>query len=1080
MRIQLAAAVALAPLMMASGAAAQTVISNERTTPISTSTSNNGAPGSITVNNTGILNLDNGSAIAIDSNHDVTIQTGGQILMDSAANGAVGILANGGVTADIVNDGTITVTENYTATDSDNDGDLDGPLASGTGRYGIRITGPGVFTGDINSNGTITIEGNHSAGISVESDIVGNVINTRSVVITGDQSFGIRTTGTVDGDIYAGGNITAQGEGATAVSIEGDVTGRVTVGGTLASTGFRSTAETLTTAQVDAMDADDLLVGGPALNIAANIAGGVVLDFQPEAVTGVADSDGDGIIDTREGTATISSFGSAPAVQVGSASQTVTLGQVGAGDEAFGFINRGAVLANGRFEGFSATAIQIGGAGNMAVVIDGGLRNNGSATAVGIEADVRALMIDSGATVADIYNQGLLRAVGNGDSVFDVVAVDIAAGASVNNFTNRGRVTAVVAGEAADSIGIRDSSGGLTTFNNFGIIEASIVPTDSADDTDDDNLNAGDEVITGQAIAVDLRANTSGVVFIQDGIIDGDDGNDGVADIDSDGDGVDDLDEPSITGNILLGAGADQVEIRNGVVNGDLSFGDGADTFLVDGGAVVRGAITDSDGLLSIDVADGLLDARQATVTTITGLHLGSDSALIVTLDGATGTVGGFQVNGTATIDDGAGLGARLTSLLNSPPDLNGGAAATRFVIVDATNLTVDVSALDVTSLEQNSPYMYRVTADANANQLFLDVRHRTAAEFGFIAPESATYTAFYEALATDTELMNAFLAQTTRDGFFGMYEQVMPEHSGGSLMSLATGVDAVTRALAGRGHAARDGETSAWVQEINFYADKDRVDGYGFRSEGFGFAGGVERGTGLGALGLSFALTSSDLQDPESEAEEVLSAQLLELGLYWRAQGANWNIWARGAAGYASFTSVRQLIATGINRRNDADWNGYSLALAAGAAYNYQTGRWSIRPEASVEYFRLMENGYQETGAGGAFDLAYEDREGHILSSTVAVSFGASFGENNWLRPELRVGWRQIISHDPGVTVASFISTGTPFSLTGDSLEGGGPIVGLRLNLGNELGFLSIDADAEMLENYVRYALLLRASFRF
>ena len=39
---------------------------------------------------------------------------------------------------------------------------------------------------------------------------------------------------------------------------------------------------------------------------------------------------------------------------------------------------------------------------------------------------------------------------------------------------------------------------------------------------------------------------------------------------------------------------------------------------------------------------------------------------------------------------------------------------------------------------------------------------------------------------------------------------------------------------------------------------------------------------------------------------------------------------------------------------------------------------------------------------------------------------------------------------------------------------------MGMRLNLGNELGFLALEADAELLEGYVRYALLLRASFKF
>ena len=77
-------------------------------------------------------------------------------------------------------------------------------------------------------------------------------------------------------------------------------------------------------------------------------------------------------------------------------------------------------------------------------------------------------------------------------------------------------------------------------------------------------------------------------------------------------------------------------------------------------------------------------------------------------------------------------------------------------------------------------------------------------------------------------------------------------------------------------------------------------------------------------------------------------------------------------------------------------------------------------------------------------------------------------------------LGWCQNISVDRGETVARFASGGSDFKLTPASIEGGGPIAGLRLAVGNQLGMLSINADAEMLEDYVRYTLLLRASFRF
>src|SRR5690606_13679414 len=254
-------------------------------------------------------------------------------------------------------------------------------------------------------------------------------------------------------------------------------------------------------------------------------------------------------------------------------------------------------------------------------------------------------------------------------------------------------------------------------------------------------------------------------------------------------------------------------------------------------------------------------------------------------------------VNGTATLADGASVGVRFQSLLDGPE---------RYTVIDAT--TLNFGDIDVGSIARNSPFLYVVDVDADvaAGEMYVDVRRRTAQEADFIAVEEAAYDSIYAALGASEALQNVFLAQSDRDGFMNLYEQMLPDHSGGPLMSLASGLDAVTRALAGRSTVTPQGETSAWLQEINFYAEKDQEQAYGFESEGFGLAGGIERGTRLGAFGISVAFTSSDLEDPEAEAEEQLSARLIELGLYWRLQRQNWSVWARGAAGYATFDATR------------------------------------------------------------------------------------------------------------------------------------------------------------------------------
>ncbi|RZJ01146.1 MAG: autotransporter outer membrane beta-barrel domain-containing protein [Brevundimonas sp.] len=1107
MRILLATAVAIAPLMAASGAMAEVVISTARTTPITTANATGSGADLIRIASGGAVNVSSGAAVTLNSSHGVDIDSGGSITMSNSDNGATGILVNGGNSANVTVGGGITLSDNIAndaALDTDKDGDADGPFANGTGRYGVRVAGPAAFTGNIvvETTGAINLEGNDSYGVAVEAPLNGDLSVFGAVNVIGDRNVAVRTTGVVNGDVQLAGAITARGQNSTGASIESDVTGQVVVHSSITSTGYRFTTAPVTRPEgyqetasndqeilfLDELDADDLLQGGPALRIAGNVAQGVLLGAGPVYVGGVdgdsdgdgvkngdedddgdgtvnrtdTDRDGDGIPDSQETLPNVTSYGAAPAIQVGSATQSVTLGVVGAGNDAFGFVNRGSINGFGVYSGVTGNGMAVGGLG-QAVTLNGGLRNEGQINASSIDANSSALRFGSGATAATVFNSGMINAGHTSQSnVVISTGVQVDAGANVASLTNNGTIFASSAGGVGNATAILDSSGTLTSITNNRSLQALL------------GNNVDGDAPTGRARAIDVSANTTGVTFTQGSLIDGDDdGDPTTTDPDADGDGVDDSDEAITVGEIRMGSGADVVDIRNGLVLGDIAFGAGADTLNVSGGGIVRGVLSDTDGALAINVTKGTLDGRQTTALNVTSLNVGADGDLIVTVDPAAGAAGGYNVSGTANLATGAGLGLRFNSLLAAPG---------RFTLIDAG--TLNAGTIDTGSITENSPYLYVVEAgtDAAAGQVFADVRRRTAAEAGLIPVESAVYDPFYTAIGTAdaADIRNVFLAQTSREEFVNLYEQLLPDHSGGPLLSLASGVDAVTRALTGRNASAAPGETSAWLQEINFYADKDKTDTYGFRSEGFGVAGGLEKGTELGAVGATVAFTSSDLEDPESEAEEVLSASLLEMGLYWRAQGQYWTTWARGAVGYASFTSERKFVGGGLNLSNESDWNGFTLAAAGGASYERTFGRYSIRPEIYGEYFSLNEDGHVEDGGGDGFDLEIDDRQGHLLSATAAINFGMAMGQDSWLKPELRVGWRQNISVDPGETIARFRSGGGDFTLTPDTIEGGGPILGFRLNIGNELGMLSISADAEMIEDYVRYMLFLRASFRF
>lgn len=1055
MRLFYATAAALAPLLFAAGAQAQVVISTARTTPVVTSNANNGAPANVEIASGGAVNVTSGAAVTIDSSNDLIISSGGSINMTNSANGATGVLVVGGVNADITLSGTIGVADSITSyPDTDSDGDPDGPWASGSGRYGIRLAGP--VTGDVRVDtlGGIVVDGNDSWGIAIDDGLTGNLRMLGDVRVFGDRSTGIGVKGVLDGNAYIGGAVNAFGEDAVGARFDGDVTGRINVQSNLTASGYRFTTRPSDTV-IAKLDADDLLQGGPALWIGANVTDGVLIDGLPtETDSNSTDDDGDGVADAQEISARIQSFGEAPALLVGSATQDVTLGVVGTGVNDYGLINNGLITGQGVYDGVSAQGIRLGVAGGGAVTIDGGIRNGGQISALAFDADATAVRLSSGVTTPRFDTSGFITAGAASENSIDVTAVLIEAGASLPSFSNSGSILAASGGGSATVNALLDLSGTLTSITNTGSMQATL------------GVNE-DGSAPGSTTAIDVRANTTGVTILQQGVL----STPASTDADTDGDGVPDSKEPIIFGDIFLGSGADLVDVRNGDVIGDISFGAGLDRLTITGGASVTSAISDADGALDIEIIDGQLIGRHDAAVQISNLNVGESGRLIVTLDPESGGASGYDVAGTATFADDSQLGVRFRSLIDAPQ---------RFTVVDAGTLVLGDVQFD--SIDENSPYLFRVEggADVAAGQVYVDVRRRTAEEAGLITAEAGLFDAFYGALESDEALLGAFLSQIDRADFINLYEQLLPEHSGGPLLSLAGGVDAVTRALVGRNASAAPGQASAWLQEISFYADKDKTDTYGFRSEGFGVAGGVEMGSDYGNIGVSLAFTSSDLEDPESEAEEVVSASLIELGLYWRAQGQYWTTWARAAGGYATFDSTRRLVGSGLNLSNTSSWNGWTVAVAGGASYERTYGRFTIRPELYAEYFSLSEDAHVESGGGPGFDLEIDDREGHMFSATAAMNVALGLGQNSWLKPEVRFGWRQNISVDPGVTMGRFVGGGPDFAITPDGIEGGGPILGFRLNVGNELGMLSVSADAEMIDDYVRYMLLLRASFRF
>ena len=347
--------VSASALIWAGAALADTTISTAVTAPVATSTAASGQPDNVII--TGSVRPTSGAAVTLDSNNTVAI-TGGAVSTQNTDN-TTGILIKGGLTGGVTSTGVIEYDE--TATPATNDkGIIDAPFATGTGRFGIRLIGPGAFTGVINNaaGGGITVQGNDSAGISLESALVGSVLNNGTMTVSGSRVFGIHTLSTVSGDVSSVGSITATGQGAQAIAVGGDVGGGVIVQGAITVTGYRYTTRVTDTKFLSELGPLELLQDGPAVSVAGNVGKGFLVAAPPTLDPNNTDVNGNGVADASETTGVITSYGAAPGVVVGAVGRNVSLGNVGTGaTTAYGFVNNGTIAGFGVYDGVTAAAI---------------------------------------------------------------------------------------------------------------------------------------------------------------------------------------------------------------------------------------------------------------------------------------------------------------------------------------------------------------------------------------------------------------------------------------------------------------------------------------------------------------------------------------------------------------------------------------------------------------------------------------------------------------------------------------------------------------------------------------------------
>lgn len=1003
-------------LFASSATAATVTIGATQTTPVTTSTASAGTPADISITSAGAVNPTSGNAVTIDSNNSVT--NAGGISMKDASN-ANGILANAGVTGSITNSGTITINETYAQTDSNADGVLDGPFAQGSNRFGIHTAG--ALTGNITNSGTITIQGDTSAGIALDGALTGSLSQTGTITVTGDNSAGVRA-GAISGNASINGTITTKGQNTVGVALNGDIGGALVVQAAISSTGFSSTTLPTDTSK---LTQDDLLLGGPAMQIGGNVAGGVLLT----AATSTTDSSGNTVTTTA---ASLTSFGNAPALLIGSG-QAITLGAVASDANKNGLVINGSLVGNGVYDGIAANALVIGGQGGS-VTVANGMTIGGTVAAASNDASATGIRIGSGASVPTATVTGSVSAAGSSKATDTSVAFQIDSGATLSSITNSGSIKAAAAGTASSATAILDKSGTLALVTNSGVISAaggaSNVAIDLSAATGATQVNqiTPSSGTTAPSIVGDVKFGSGDDRFtIAAGSMAGNT---------SFGTGANTLalsNAATYMGNVSFGAGNDTMSLAGtSTFAGQADFGGGNDSLAIVGTASFTGTLANSGGL-ALAVSGGTFNLTSTGNTALASLAVTGGGTLGVTIDGS-GNATHYVVSGAASFDAASKLALHFTDLAHT---------VGTYTIVTAGSVS---GANNIAATGTTLPWLFKSSVAATGNDVDVTVARKTAAELGLNRSESSAYDAIYAAVSADKPVGGAFLSINDGGTLTHSLRELLPDHAGGAFDTVSSASRATARILADPDSPLADeGNWGFWIQQVGWGRTKSIGDTSGYHITGWGASGGAEIQIGnIGRFGLSAAYLAG--QDSDSDTPNEVNANQYELGAYWRSDWGPFHAFARGSYGTVDFKSHRRFIGVDgtdpVLRTSTGAWNGKLYSGTAGASYKLQLGAFSLRPQVSVDYYHLKEGHYAETGSDAAVNLIVAGRTSDELAANGALALGYNFfdqsaEEGGFLRAELEGGRRQLIGGALGSTTAHFTG-GQNFTLTPEDRTSG------------------------------------------
>ncbi|MDG1126955.1 MAG: autotransporter outer membrane beta-barrel domain-containing protein, partial [Hellea sp.] len=463
-----------------------------------------------------------------------------------------------------------------------------------------------------------------------------------------------------------------------------------------------------------------------------------------------------------------------------------------------------------------------------------------------------------------------------------------------------------------------------------------------------------------------------------------------------------------------------------------------------------------------------------ASTIDTTSVNFDGTSTFSPLLDGNNGTASTLQASNNISFESGATIAPTLTNVV--------GINQTAFTVASAGGqLTVgDLATLS----SSDTPFLFNTSYDVIGNDLVITLQLRDSSELGLDQVQSSAYAPAIQALRNNTELGDAFANITTEREFNSAFNQVLPEFSAAARQFVLANVDGAVGAVANHLDSVRrspDKPGGAWLQEFAYFADRE-LSGLSeqYRGAGFGISAGLDTAMGpFHAVGVNLGFSSTEIEDVLG-IDEPLDVITIQAGAYAGWANGPLGIETYLGGGLNDFEQNRRVRINSFSGEAQGDWSGVHINSSARVGYDLDIGdKYWIRPTLSLDYLRLSEKSYTETGDKG-IALDVDKRTTSSGSATAMFNLGAKFqGKRTWIKPSVRFGYRYELINNPVKTsyrYANLINeTGQAFNSETAQLQSllfpdSGFIIGLSVAAGSVYSSIGLDLDSEIREGFIRH----------